>query len=116
MLQMVDIVRKMAEYGASPGRSLDGTTLGFMRNSIPAPRGQKLCGVGNVVGRERQVNSTHFRKTTDSWRGHPSSDPNHGQDDAGYDSEEEERDLHHQDVYMNGGRDRHFGPPHKQEG
>ena len=27
---------------------------------------------------------------------HPSSDPNHGQDDAGYDSEEEERDWHHQ--------------------
>ena len=35
---------------------------------------------------------------------HPSSDSNHGQDDAGYDSEEEERDLHHQDMYMNGGR------------
>ena len=35
---------------------------------------------------------------------HPSSDPNHGRDDAGYDSEEEERDLHHQDMYMNGGR------------
>ena len=34
---------------------------------------------------------------------HPSSDPNHGWDDAGYDSEEEERDLHHQDMYMNGG-------------
>ena len=31
---------------------------------------------------------------------HPSSDPNHGRDDAGYDSEEEERDLHHQDMYM----------------
>ena len=27
--------------------------------------------------------------------------PNHGRDDAGYDSEEEERDLHHQDMYMN---------------
>ena len=27
---------------------------------------------------------------------HPSSDPNHGRDDAGYDSEDEERDLHHQ--------------------
>ena len=34
----------------------------------------------------------------------------HGQDDAGYDSEEEERDLHHQDMYMNGGRNHHFGP------
>ena len=44
---------------------------------------------------------------------HPSSDPNHGRDDAGYDSEEEERDLHHQD--MNGGRN-HFGPPPTQEG
>ena len=32
---------------------------------------------------------------------HPSSDPNHGRDDAGYDSEEEERDLHHRDMYMN---------------
>ena len=42
---------------------------------------------------------------------HPSSDPNHGRDDAGYDSEEEERDLHHQDMYMNGGRNHHFGPP-----
>ena len=47
---------------------------------------------------------------------HPSSDPNHGQDDAGYDSEEEERDLHHQDMYMNGGRNHHFGPPPTQEG
>ena len=43
---------------------------------------------------------------------HPSSDPNHGQDDAGYDSEEEERDLHHQDW----GRNHHFGPPPTQEG
>ena len=34
---------------------------------------------------------------------HPSSDPNYGQDDAGYNSEEEERDMHHQDMYMNGG-------------
>ena len=34
---------------------------------------------------------------------HPSPDPNHGRDDAGYDSEEEERDLHPQDIYMNGG-------------
>ena len=40
---------------------------------------------------------------------HPSSDPNHGRDDAGYDSEEEERALHHQDMYMNGGRNHHFG-------
>ena len=47
---------------------------------------------------------------------HPSSDPNHGRDDAGYDSEEEERDLHHQDMYMNGGRNHHFGPPPTQEG
>ena len=35
---------------------------------------------------------------------------------AGYDSEEEERDLHHQDMYMNGGRNHHFGPPPTQEG
>ena len=42
--------------------------------------------------------------------------PNHGRDDAGYDSEEEERDLHHQDMYMNGGRNHHFGPPPTQEG
>ena len=27
---------------------------------------------------------------------HPSTDPNHGQDDTGYDIQEEERDLHHQ--------------------
>ena len=47
---------------------------------------------------------------------HPSSDPNHGQDDAGYDSEEEERDLHHQDMYTNGGRNHHFGPSPTQEG
>ena len=47
---------------------------------------------------------------------HPSSDPNHGRDDAVYDSEEEERDLHHQDMYMNGGRNHHFGPPPTQEG
>ena len=47
---------------------------------------------------------------------HPSSDPNHGQDDAGYDSEEEERDLHHQDMYTNGGRNHHSGPPPTQEG
>ena len=39
---------------------------------------------------------------------HPSSDPNHGQDDADYDSEEEEHDLYHQDMYMNGG---HAQPP-----
>ena len=32
------------------------------------------------------------------------------------DSEEEERDLHHQDMYMNGGRNHHFGPPPTQEG
>ena len=31
-------------------------------------------------------------------------------------SEEEERDLHHQDMYMNGGRNHHFGPPPTQEG
>ena len=43
-------------------------------------------------------------------------DPNHGRDDAGYASEEEERDLHHQDMYMNGGRNHHFGPPPTQEG
>jgi hypothetical protein len=42
---------------------------------------------------------------------HPSFDPNHGQDDASYDSEEEGRDLHHQDMYMNRGRNHHFGPP-----
>ena len=33
-----------------------------------------------------------------------------------HDSEEEERDLHHQDMYMNGGRNHHFGPPPTQEG
>ena len=43
---------------------------------------------------------------------HPRSDPNPGRDDAGYDSEEEERDLHHQDW----GRNHHFGPPPTQEG
>ena len=31
-------------------------------------------------------------------------------------SEEEERDLHHQGMYMNGGRNHHFGPPPTQEG
>ena len=56
-----------------------------------------------------------------SWRGATRApthhvQPNHGQDDAGYDSEEEERDLHHQDMYMNGGRNHHFGPPPTQEG
>ena len=35
---------------------------------------------------------------------------------GGYDSEEEERDLHHQGMYMNGGRNHHFGPPPTQEG
>ena len=44
---------------------------------------------------------------------HPSSDPNHGQDDTGYDIQEEERDLHHQPgpghvhERLNGGRNHH---------
>ena len=46
---------------------------------------------------------------------HPSSDPpNHGQHDAGYDSEEEERDLHHQDMTLRtrppGGRSKNRPP------
>ena len=35
---------------------------------------------------------------------------------AGYESEEEDRDLHHQDMFMNEGRNHHFGPPFTQEG
>ena len=75
---------------------------------------------------QRPAAASHFRSTTT--REHaseksPLHEPgrreekdNHGRDDAGYDSEEEERDLHHQDMYMNGGRNHHFGPPPTQEG
>ena len=40
----------------------------------------------------------------------PSSDPRPGQDDAAYDSDEEERDLYQQDLHMNAGRNRHGRP------
>lgn len=45
----------------------------------------------------------------------PSSDLSHGQDDAGYDSEEEERGLHHQDMCMNGRRNHTFVNPRPAE-
>ena len=39
----------------------------------------------------------------------PSSGPRSGQGDVAYDSDEEERDLYQQDLYMNAGRNRHGG-------
>ena len=39
----------------------------------------------------------------------PSSDPRPGQGDVAYGSDEEERDLHQQDLHMNAGRNRHGG-------
>ena len=39
----------------------------------------------------------------------PSSDPRSGQGGVAYDSDEEERDLYQQDLYMNAGRNRHGG-------
>ena len=41
----------------------------------------------------------------------PSSDPRSRKGDVSYDSDEEERDLYQQDLYMNAGRNRHGGNP-----
>ena len=77
--------------------------------------GTAYCGVPSI-GRGKRERESFSRQNVLVEGRHPSSDPNHGRDDAGYDSEEEERDLHHQDMYMNGGRNHHFGPPPTQEG
>ena len=39
----------------------------------------------------------------------PSSDPRSGKGDVSYDSDEEERDLYQQDLYMNAGRNHNGG-------